>query len=340
MAGRSSNMSRRVRSVASASVALPPSDDPQPVHREQGRGHHLHRVVVQLGGDAAALILLGLQHPCQDLAAVTLALGQRPLRHDALGDVREDAGDELDGAAAPADREEVEQERPLTAGSARLEVEHRLSRGEHVAERPEHQRAHIRKRRLHAHADVARRDPAHGLDTRVHAHDPQVTVADDDADRRLVQHHPQHVRVACHLLVHPLEGRDDQLLPAGRHAVELHRHELRAAGRRDLLHIAVSDARRRQPRREPLHALLGQPDRGQRPAEHLLRGPAHHPAERLADMHRRAVPAADEQRPLRLGDVAGAVTRGRRHDGIRHTARRPFDARRPHGSSDDTAGGY
>jgi len=60
------------------------------VHRDQRRGHHLDCVVVQRRCDAAALLLLCPQHAGQDRPPMPLALGERELDLEPLGDVTGD----------------------------------------------------------------------------------------------------------------------------------------------------------------------------------------------------------------------------------------------------------
>ena len=75
------------------------------VKGEERRRHHLDGVVVELGGDAAALDLLGLQHAREDLAAASFAVRQRPLGGDAIGHVHEHAPDLVHLVRPVPDRE-------------------------------------------------------------------------------------------------------------------------------------------------------------------------------------------------------------------------------------------
>ena len=57
----------------------------QPVEREERRGQHLHRVVVELRGDPAPFLLLGAEQARDDLAALGLASVHELLERPAAG---------------------------------------------------------------------------------------------------------------------------------------------------------------------------------------------------------------------------------------------------------------
>jgi hypothetical protein len=96
-----------------------------PVEADQDGRHDLHRVVVQLTRDPAALDLLRAQQGGEDLAPAPLALGERALGGDAVGDVARDHRGAGDATALRADGGQGHgdvQRRPVLAPAHRLEA--------------------------------------------------------------------------------------------------------------------------------------------------------------------------------------------------------------------------
>jgi hypothetical protein len=240
------------------------------------------------------------------ISPALLAVGQRPLGRDTVGDVQEHAADLLDLVHGVAHGEHRQEVRP-PVDARRLQPDHRVAAGEHVPDRRDDVRAHHREGVQEPHAQMLGPDRPDPLDGPVHARDPQVGGEEHHPERRRLEHGRQHLHVAVRAVHrHGVDHRHDHALPAQLDPVDVELGQPRPSGSVEHAPLAVAAAALGEAVDQPVQAsAVADAELVGRPAEDLLAGPPDEHAEPVAHLdHHRVARPRDRDRLHRLREIA------------------------------------